>query len=108
MEDWNGIIRLRRMLGLYCFYYATLHALIYLLFDAALQWQWIVGDLREKPYIIAGVLAFLMLIPLAVTSHTGLLKRMGKRRWQGRWNAMIFSVIPFVVVPARLPLSAAR
>lgn len=82
LEDWNWIIRLRRMLGLYCFFYACLHLLVYLLFDLALDWQWALQDIEEKPYIILGVIAFVMLVPLAITSHSRLFQIMGIKNWK--------------------------
>lgn len=82
LEDWNWIIRLRRMLGLYSFFYASLHMLIYVLFDLALDWSWAISDIQEKSFIVLGVIAYLMLIPLAITSNSKLFFVMGKDRWQ--------------------------
>lgn len=97
LEDWNWIIRMRRMLGLYCFFYATLHTLIYVLFDLALNWSWAISDIKEKPYIVLGVIAFIMLIPLAITSHTKLFLLMGLRRWK-RLHRSIYLIVIIVIL----------
>ena len=81
LEDWSWIIRLRRMVGLYCFFYASLHMLVYVLLDLSLDWSWAVSDLQEKPYILLGILAYLMLIPLAITSISTFFHIMGKHNW---------------------------
>lgn len=74
-------IRLRRMIGLFAFFYACLHLLTYLILDQQLDFSDIVSDVFERPYITAGTFAFLLLVPLAVTSTKGMMKRLG-RRWQ--------------------------
>jgi sulfoxide reductase heme-binding subunit YedZ len=75
------LVRLRRMLGLFAFFYALLHLTVYLVLDRALVWADIVKDLTERPYIIVGFAALVLLVPLAVTSTRGWVKRLG-RRWQ--------------------------
>ena len=70
-------VRLRRMLGLFAFFYACLHVSIYLFLDQQLDLGLIWSDLAERPYIVAGTLAFVVLIPLAVTSTKKMVKRMG-------------------------------
>lgn len=97
LEDWNWIIRLRRMLGLYSFFYASLHMLVYVVFDLALQWSWALEDIREKPYIILGAVAFAMLIPLAITSHSKLFQLMGKPRWQ-RLHRTVYLILIIVIL----------
>ncbi|NND90469.1 MAG: sulfoxide reductase heme-binding subunit YedZ [Granulosicoccus sp.] len=73
-------IRLRRMLGLFAFFYAVLHVSIYLFLDQQLDLAAIWEDLSERPYIVAGTLAFLILVPLAATSTRKMVRRLG-RRW---------------------------
>ncbi|EXJ14415.1 protein-methionine-sulfoxide reductase heme-binding subunit MsrQ [Imhoffiella purpurea] len=73
-------IRLRRMLGLFAFFYAVLHLTVYLWLDRELAWSTILEDILERPYIGVGFLAFLLLIPLAATSTRGWMRRLG-RRW---------------------------
>jgi methionine sulfoxide reductase heme-binding subunit len=75
------LLRFRRMLGLFAFFYVVLHFAVYLVLDRELAWSEIVTDLSKRPYIIVGFTAFLLLIPLAVTSTRGWVKRLG-RRWQ--------------------------
>ncbi len=71
-------VRLRRMLGLFAFFYATLHVSIYLGLDQQLDLAAIWDDLAERPYILAGTVAFLILIPLAATSTRAMVRRLGK------------------------------
>jgi sulfoxide reductase heme-binding subunit YedZ len=75
------LLRFRRMLGLFAFFYAVLHFSAYLLLDRALVWEDILKDLTERPYIVVGFIALILLIPLAVTSTRGWVRRLG-RRWQ--------------------------
>jgi sulfoxide reductase heme-binding subunit YedZ len=69
------------MLGLFAFTYATLHFLVWLVFDKGLAWGAMLEDIAERPFITVGFLAFALLIPLAVTSTRGMMRRLG-RRWQ--------------------------
>ncbi|MFG5776098.1 sulfite oxidase heme-binding subunit YedZ [Comamonas sp. J-3] len=79
---WPQLAAYRRMLGLYTFFYASLHWLAYLVFDMGLDWVAIVADLPKRPFILVGSLAWLLLLALAVTSVPALLRRMGGKRWQ--------------------------
>ena len=81
LGGWHWLIRLRRMLGLYVFFYALLHFLTYLWLDQFFDWTSIVKDIAKRPFITAGFTAYLLLIPLAVTSNAVMLKRLGGRRW---------------------------
>ena len=74
-------LQLRRMLGLYSFFYACLHLLTYLWFDQFFDWQEIVNDIIKRPFITAGITAWILLLPLAVTSTNGMMRRLG-RRWK--------------------------
>lgn len=78
LTGWRYAIQLRRMFGLYAFFYASLHFLIYLVLDRGLYFADIWEDIAERPYITVGFLTFLMLLPLAITSNNRLIKRMGK------------------------------
>jgi len=82
LTGWNWLIRFRRMLGLFAFFYVCLHLGIYLVFDHFFDWRAIGADIVKRPYITVGFLAFLLLIPLAVTSTNGMIRRLGGRRWQ--------------------------
>ncbi len=79
---WKELVRLRRMLGLYVFFYALLHFLTYAWLDQAFVIGDILQDVVKRPYITLGFSAFLMLIPLAATSTNGMIKRLGGKRWQ--------------------------
>jgi len=74
-------LQLRRMLGLYSFFYACLHLLTYLWFDQFFDWQEIANDILKRPFITAGITAWILLLPLAVTSTNGMMRRLG-RRWK--------------------------
>lgn len=78
LADWNWLMRTRRMIGMYCFFYASIHVSIYVYFDLALEWEWLISDIKEKPYIIAGAISFLLLLPLAITSTNNMMRRLGK------------------------------
>jgi sulfoxide reductase heme-binding subunit YedZ len=78
----NGLIRYRRMLGLYAFFYACVHFGIYLWYDKGLDWLDIRGDFLTRRFYFAGLLAFVLLIPLAITSTRGWVRRLGGKRWQ--------------------------
>ena len=81
LTGWNQIIQYRRMLGLFAFSYATVHLLIYVILDQGLAFEYILPDIVKRPYITAGMTAFVLMIPLAVTSTSGWIRRLG-RRWQ--------------------------
>jgi methionine sulfoxide reductase heme-binding subunit len=98
LTGWNGAVRFRRMLGLYAFFYGTLHFLTYLVLDrfASLDfpngmasWTTVRGlaasigvDLLKRPFITIGFTAFMVMVPLAITSTAGMIRRLGGRRWQ--------------------------
>jgi sulfoxide reductase heme-binding subunit YedZ len=81
-SGWNWLIRLRRMLGLYCFFYALLHLGTYLWLDQFFDWMAIAKDIFKRPFITVGMLTFVLLLPLAITSNSFALRRLGGRRWQ--------------------------
>ena len=80
-SGWNWLMRLRRMLGLFVFFYASLHFLTYLVLDQFFDWASIVNDIVKRPYITVGFPAFILLIPLAVTSNNRMIKLLGGKRW---------------------------
>lgn len=81
ITGFNWLIQFRRMLGLFAFFYVCTHFMVYSLLDQRLDLTAIVEDIIERPYITLGILALLMLIPLAVTSTNAMMRRLG-RRWQ--------------------------
>ncbi|HVL56466.1 MAG TPA: protein-methionine-sulfoxide reductase heme-binding subunit MsrQ [Burkholderiaceae bacterium] len=80
MLGWNWLIRLRRMLGLFAFFYATVHFTTYVWFDQWFELTEIARDIVERPFITVGFVAFVTLIPLAATSTDAMMRRLG-RRW---------------------------
>lgn len=79
---WNQLIRYRRMIGLFAFFYGAVHLMTYSVFDKSFRIGAIVDDVWERPFIAFGMAAFIMLIPLAVTSTNGMIKRLGGKNWQ--------------------------
>ena len=82
LRDWFNmpwLVQLRRMLGLYAFFYVLMHFLTWLILDQGLYWQGILPDIAKRPFITIGFLALLLLTPLAVTSTNGMMRRLGKR-----------------------------
>lgn len=82
LAGWPWLLRLRRMLGLYAFFYACLHFLTYVWLDQSFVWKDIVKDIGKRPFILVGFSAFVLLLPLAVTSTNAMVRRLGARRWQ--------------------------
>lgn len=82
ITGWAWLMPLRRMLGLYAFFYAVLHLLVFfgadLSFDVAALWR----EILRRPYITVGMLALLVMLPLAITSTNGMIKRLGGARWR--------------------------
>ena len=81
VTGWLWPLRFRRMLGLAAFAYALLHALTWLLLDRGLVWDEVAADVLERPYVTLGFGAFALLLPLALTSTRGMMRRLG-RHWQ--------------------------
>ena len=76
------LVKLRRMLGLFAFFYGSMHLLAYAAFDRELNVVSIIEDTFKRPFITLGMAAFLLLLPLAVTSTNRMVKRLGGRRWK--------------------------
>ena len=81
LTGWNDLAPLRRPLGLFAFFYLTIHFLWYAVVDEGLAFEFIVEDVIERPYILAGFTAWLILIPLAITSTKGWIRRL-KKNWK--------------------------
>jgi sulfoxide reductase heme-binding subunit YedZ len=81
LTKWNDLIKMRRMLGLFAFFYATLHMLTWVVFVHFFDLKFMVEDVAERPYITVGMATFLMLLALAVTSNRLSIRKLG-RRWQ--------------------------
>ena len=95
LTGWNWLIGYRRMLGLFAFFYVVLHFTVYAVLDQSLDIAAIIEDVIKRPYITLGMAGLLMLIPLAVTSTRGMMRRLGKR-WQ-RLHRLVY-VIAIVAV----------
>ncbi|GGE83256.1 sulfite oxidase heme-binding subunit YedZ [Massilia psychrophila] len=94
---WNWILKLRREIGLFVFFYAFLHFMTFLwfdhFFDVAEMWK----DVLKRPFITVGFSAFVLLIPLAITSTNGMIRRLGGKRWQ--WlHRLIYLVAPLGIL----------
>ena len=81
LTGWNILAPLRRPIGLFAFFYLTMHFLWYAVIDEGLAFEYIIKDVIERPYILAGFTAWLLLIPLAITSTKGWIRRL-KKNWQ--------------------------
>jgi sulfoxide reductase heme-binding subunit YedZ len=82
LTGWNELIRVRRLIGLTAFWYACLHLSTYLVFDQSLSVDEILKDIVKHPWVLVGFTAFLCLVPLAITSTKGWIRRLGGKRWQ--------------------------
>jgi sulfoxide reductase heme-binding subunit YedZ len=82
LSGWNWLIRLRRMLGLFAFFYGSLHFLTYLVLDQFFDWDAILKDIVKRPYITIGFPSFVLMIPLAITSTDAMIRRLGGKRWR--------------------------
>ena len=90
------ILNFRRMLGLFAFFYAVLHFLIWIGLDQQFAWAYMLEDVFERPYITVGFAAFLMLVPLALTSNRFSMRRLGKR-WK-MLHKLVYSVAGLVIL----------
>jgi len=81
ITGWNELIKFRRMLGLFAFFYVLLHFSTFVVLDHFFDFERIIKDVYKRPYITAGFTAFVLLVPLAATSTTAMIRRLGKR-WQ--------------------------
>jgi len=79
---WNELVRVRRLIGLTAFWYAVLHFLTYIVFDQSLSVGEIAKDVAKHPWVLVGFASFLTLLPLAITSTAGWIRRLGGKRWQ--------------------------
>lgn len=96
LTGWNAIIQVRRTVGLFAFFYATIHLSTYIVLDQFFDWSTIVEDVTKRPFIMAGMSAFLLLVPLAITSTRGWIRRLG-RRW-ARLHMLIYPAAVLAVI----------
>jgi sulfoxide reductase heme-binding subunit YedZ len=97
ITGWNWLIRLRRMLGLFAFFYACLHFTTYIWLDQFFDPAAIVKDVVKRPFITVGFSAFLLLIPLAATSTHAMIRRLGGKAWQ-RLHYLVYLIATLGVV----------
>jgi sulfoxide reductase heme-binding subunit YedZ len=81
LTGWNTLVKFRRLLGLFAFFYAILHFMTYIVLDYFFDFQAIAKDILKRPYVTAGFTAFVLMVPLAITSTAAMIRRLGKR-WQ--------------------------
>jgi len=93
----NSLVKLRRMLGLFAFFYGSLHLLTYIWFDRGFKLLSIGPDVVGRPFILAGMLAFLLMVPLAITSTNKMVKRLGGKRWAQLHRLVYLSAVAGVV-----------
>ena len=97
LSGWGWPVRFRRMFGLYAFFYACLHFSTYLVLDQFFDWPAIVKDIAKRPFITVGFPAFVLLIPLAVTSTNKMVRRLGAKRWK-QLHRLVYIIAPAGVV----------
>ena len=96
LSGWHPAIRFRRMLGLFTFFYVSVHLTIYLVVDLGGYWSQLLTEITKRPYITVGFTAWLLLIPLALTSTRGMMRRLG-RNWQ-RLHKLVYVIAAFGVL----------
>ncbi len=92
-----SLIKFRRMLGLFAFFYACLHFLTYIWLDKFFNLHEIFADISKRKFITIGLTALVLLVPLAITSTTGWIRRLGGKRWQALHRLIYFSAIAGVI-----------
>lgn len=97
LTGWHWLLRLRRMLGLFAFFYALLHLATYLWLDQFFDWAAILKDIVKRPFITVGMSALMLLLPLAATSSNAMVRRLGGKRWQ-RLHRAVYAIAILGVV----------
>jgi len=97
LTGWNWVLRLRRMAGLFAFFYAILHFSSYVSFDHVFDIGAIASDIVKRPFITVGFLCLLLLLPLAATSTNAMVRRMGGRRWL-QLHRLVYVIAPLGVL----------
>ncbi|WP_034302887.1 sulfite oxidase heme-binding subunit YedZ [Herbaspirillum sp. RV1423] len=97
LTGWNWLIRLRRMFGLFSFFYVALHFMTFFWFDHWFDVVEMWTDVLKRPFITVGFSAFVLLIPLAATSTNGMVRRLGARRWL--WlHRLMYAILPLGIL----------
>ena len=97
LTRWSSIMRVRRMLGLYAFFYVSVHLLTYVWLDAFFSLAYIWEDIAKRLYITAGFTGFCLLLPLALTSSNMMIRRLGAKRWQRLHRLVYFAALAGVL-----------
>ena len=97
IAGWTWLLRLRRMLGLFTFFYALLHLSSYVSFDHVFDVGEILKDIVKRPFITVGFTCFVLLIPLAATSTNAMVRRLGAKRWQAL-HRLVYLIAPLGVL----------
>ena len=97
-----NLVRFRRALGLLSFLYISLHLVAWVWLDMGLRWSEMLADLTKRPFVILGMIGFLVMIPLAATSWTGAIRRMGAAAWQRLHKLAYVAILAGVVHQALL------
>ena len=92
-----SLIRFRRMLGLFAFFYGSLHLMTYVWLDKFFAVHEMLADIAKRPFITVGLTAFVLMVPLALTSTKGWIRRLGGKRWQALHRLIYFSAIAGVI-----------
>jgi sulfoxide reductase heme-binding subunit YedZ len=95
--EWHWLIRLRRMLGLYAFFYASLHFLTFFWFDHFFDLSDMWRDVVKRPFITVGFVAFVLLLPLALTSNQWMIRQLGGKQWQ-LLHRLVYLIAPLGVL----------
>jgi methionine sulfoxide reductase heme-binding subunit len=108
----NSLVKVRRMLGLFAFFYGALHLFTYIWFDRLFNLLSVGQDVVKRPFILAGMTAFILMVPLAITSTNKMVKRLGGKRWARLHQLVYFAAIAGVIhfwmlvkADTRLPLT---
>ena len=96
LTNQNWLLRLRRMLGLYAWFYATMHVTGYFVFLLQLKWADLIDDIIKRPYILVGFVAFVLLLPLGLTSFNYAIKKLGKN-WQ-KLHQLIYVIAVLAII----------
>ena len=93
----NSLVKFRRMLGLFAFFYGSLHLLTYIWFDRQFRLLSTVQDIARRPFVLVGMTAFVLMVPLAITSTNSMIKRLGGKRWARLHRVVYLAAIAGVI-----------
>jgi methionine sulfoxide reductase heme-binding subunit len=97
VTGWHWLIKFRRMIGLFAFFYGSLHFMTYIWLDQFFDWESIVKDIPKRPFITVGFASFTLMLPLALTSTQKMIRRLGGKRWDILHRLIYFTAIGAVV-----------